>query len=1065
MSWTTGWPRVRGTWRILRTSKAIAAMTSTTPNPDLEAIRERLRSGGGQQFWRSLDELADTPAFRELVAREFPQGAAELNDPVSRRTFLKLVGASLALAGVTGCTYMPPEKLAPFDRQPLGRVPGIAQFFATALSLNGYATGVLVRSNEGRPTKIEGNPLHPASLGSTDLFAQAEILNLYDPDRSQTVLRQGAASSWDEFVATLGNSLTAQSATGGAGIRLLTTTVNSPTLADQIAQLLARFPQARWYQYEPINRDNVYEGAIQAFGQYVSTRYDFSKARVVLALDADFLAPGPGFVPYARAFADARRVTKASTEMNRLYVVEASPSTTGATADHRLPLKASAVGTFAAALAAQLGLGGGGAGLPEQAVAYLERVAEDLEAHRGASLVIAGDQQPPFVHALVHAINAELGNVGNTVIYTAPVEARPTNQTAELATLVSEINGGTVELLVMLGGNPAYNAPGDLRFAEALQRVPLSVHLSLFVDETSVLSTWHIPAVHSLESWSDARAFDGTASIVQPLIEPLYGGKSDHQVLAALLGQPDARPYDLVRSFWQASGAGNGAFEDFWQGALASGVISNTAAPVVTPTLQTQPPAAVALPVGELEIVFRPDPSVWDGAYSNNGWMMELPRPLTKLVWDNAVLMSIGTASRLLGLGFNLADLENPDSDARQVALERMTAANGTMVTIRYAGGTLELPLWLTPGHADDSMTVNLGFGRRNAGRVGDGIGVDVYPLRTSAAPWFGTGVEVLNANRKYLLVSTQDHWTMEGRDIYRVGAFEEFKLDPKSIAKEVYREEYGKDTPGPGTDGYLSLQPGVDYAGRNAWGMTINLNACIGCNGCLVACQAENNIPYVGKEQVSRGREMHWIRIDRYYAGDNLDNPATYLMPLTCMQCEQAPCEVVCPVIATVHDYEGLNNMVYNRCVGTKYCSNNCPYKVRRFNFLQYIDLNTPSIQLQRNPEVTVRNRGVMEKCTYCIQRISAARIEAKKTAVQNGEPSYTIADGAIVTACEAACPTQAIVFGDINDQASRVAKWKAEPHNYGVLNILNTFPRTSYLARVRNPNEELEAHGEAAG
>ncbi len=1038
-------------------------MTSTTPNPDLEAIRARLRATRGQQFWRSLDELADTPAFRELVEREFPHGASEMNDPVSRRTFLKLMGASLALAGVTGCTYMPPEKLAPFDRQPLDRVPGIPRFFATTLTLNGYGTGVLVRSDEGRPTKVEGNPLHPASLGSTDLFAQAEILNLYDPDRSQTVLNRGAPSTWDEFIATLNTSLTAQGATRGAGIRLLTTTVNSPTLADQITQFLQRFPQARWYQYEPINRDNVFEGARAAFGEYVSTRYDLSKAQVIVALDADFLAPGPGFIPYARAFADGRRVTKASEEMNRLYVVEASPSTTGAAADHRLALKASNVGVFAFALAAKLGLGGAGAGLSEEALAFLEVVAKDLEAHRGACVVIPGDQQPPIVHELAHRINAALGNVGSTVIYTEPVEARPTNQTSEIAGLVNEINAGQVELLVILGGNPAYNAPGDLRFAEALQRVPLSVHHSLFVDETSVLSAWHVPATHQLESWSDARAYDGTASIVQPLIEPLYGGKTEHEVLAALLGQPDARPYDLVRATWEASGLANGNFEAFWQSALASGVISGTAARTVTPALQPAAGGAVAAPAAEeLEIVFRPDPSVWDGAYTNNGWMMELPRPLTKLVWDNAVLMSIGTASRLLGLGFNVDDLKNPDSDQRQIALERMTAANGTVVTIRYAGGTLELPLWLTPGHAENSMTVFLGYGRRNAGRVGDGVGVDVYPVRTSAAPWFGTGVEVRNANRKYLLVSTQDHWTLEGRDIVRVGVFEEFKRNPKYIAEEVYMEEYGKKTPGPGTDGYISLQPGVDYSGRNAWGMTINLNACIGCNACVVACQAENNIPIVGKEQVSRGREMHWIRIDRYYAGANLDNPDTFMMPMACVQCEQAPCEVVCPVIATVHDYEGLNNMVYNRCVGTKYCSNNCPYKVRRFNFLQYTDINTPSLQLARNPEVTVRNRGVMEKCTYCVQRISAARIAAKKAAVQNGQSSYTIEDGAIVVACEGACPTQAIVFGDINDTASRVAKWKAEPHNYGVLNLLNIFPRTTYLARVRNPNEELEAHGE---
>ncbi|NTU79591.1 MAG: TAT-variant-translocated molybdopterin oxidoreductase [Chloroflexales bacterium] len=1033
----------------------------TSMNPDLEAIRERLRTARGKQFWRSLDQLADTPAFRELVEREFPSGASEMTDPVSRRTFLKLMGASLALAGVTGCSFMPSEKLAPFARMPQGRTPGIPNYFASAVTLNGYATGVLVRQNDGRPTKIEGNPLHPASLGSTDLFVQAEVLTMYDPDRSQNVLSGGAASSWTDFVAALGNSLTAQSATGGAGIRLLTTTVASPTLAAQLAEFAQRYPQARWYQYEPINRDNVYEGARLAFGQYVSTRYDFSKAQVVVSLDADFLAPGPGFVPYARAFAEGRKVTQESEEMSRLYVVEATPSTTGATADHRLGLQASAVASFAAALRAGLG-GGESAELPEHAKAFLAHIIEDLEAHRGASLVIAGDQQPPVVHALAHAINAELGNVGATVIYTEPVEARPTNQTAEIAGLVNEINAGTVELLVIIGGNPVYDAPGDLRFAEAILRAPLVVHQSLYVNETSQLATWHIPAAHSLESWSDARAFDGTVSIIQPLIEPLYGGKTAHELLAALLGQPDAKPYDLVRAYWQASGTGSDSFEAFWQGALSSGVVSGTAAP--TATVEASESMALEVPPAPaedaVELVFRPDPSLWDGSYANNGWMMELPRPLTKLVWDNAALMSPGTAIALLGLPFKVEDLAIEDSKQRQFNLEKLTAVNGTIVTIEYRGGTLELPLWLMPGHAENSVTVTLGYGRTAAGRVGDKVGVDVYPVRTSDTPWFASdGVKVLNGNRSYPLVSTQDHWTLEGRDIYRVGVFEEFKHDPGYIAREVYMEELGRPEPD-----FQSIQPGVSYEGRNAWGMAINLNACIGCNACVAACQAENNIPVIGKEQVGRGREMHWLRIDRYYAGDNLDNPATFVMPVACMQCEKAPCELVCPVAATIHDYEGLNNMVYNRCVGTKYCSNNCPYKVRRFNFLQYTDLETESIALQRNPEVTVRNRGVMEKCSYCIQRISAARIDAKKTAVQAGEADYTIADGTIVTACEAACPTQAIVFGDINDPDSRVAKWKAEPHNYGFIGMLNTKPRTTYLARVRNLNEELEA-AEAAG
>jgi molybdopterin-containing oxidoreductase family iron-sulfur binding subunit len=582
--------------------------------------------------------------------------------------------------------------------------------------------------------------------------------------------------------------------------------------------------------------------------------------------------------------------------------------------------------------------------------------------------------------------------------------------------------------------------------------VPLTVHLSQFVYETSVQATWHIPQAHPLESWGDARAFDGTASIVQPLIEPLYGGKTANELLAAMLGQPDAESYDLVRGYWEERiGKTN------WNIALATGVIADTSAPVINPTLNEEAIRATAIPQpGDgVEIVFRPDPSVFDGFYANNGWLQELPRPLTKLVWDNAALMSPRTAIKLLGLPFSADRLVGNEADdrERQRYLEQLSNVNGTIARIEYRGGVVELPIWLLPGHAEDSITLNLGYGRTNAGRVGNGVGIDVYPIRTSDSPWFGAGARVTNTGRTYLLVSTQDHWTLEGRDIYRVGEFKKFKEDPKYIAKEVYKEEYGREAPT-----YLSLQPGDNYAGRNAWGMTINLNACIGCNACIVACQAENNIAVVGKDQVSRGREMHWIRIDRYFAGEDLDNPAIYMMPVNCMQCEKAPCEVVCPVAATVHDYEGLNNMVYNRCVGTKYCSNNCPYKVRRFNFLQYSDTTTETFKLAFNPDVTVRIRGVMEKCTYCVQRISGARIAAKRAAVQAGQSSYVISDGAIQTACEQACPTGAIVFGDINDPNSRVAKWKAEGHNYSLLGFLNTLPRTTYLARVRNPSEDLE-------
>lgn len=1036
-------------------------MTNPQQNPDLEAVREQLASSSGAQYWRSLDQLADTAAFRELVEREFPQGASELNDPLSRRTFLKIMGASLALAGVSACTYQPREKIAPFVHQPMGRTPGIPLFYASAVTLNGYASGVLVRQNDGRPTLIEGNPNHPASLGATDIFTQAEILTMYDPDRSRNVLNNGAVSSWENCVSELSTSLTAQQASSGAGIRLLTTTVTSPTLADQIDQFLKKYPQARWVQYEPINRDNVYEGARLAFGEYASTRYEFAEAQVVVSLDADFLSPGPGFIAYARAFAEHRKVRAGTAEMNRLYVVEANPSNTGITADHRLALKAGNVGPFAKALAAALGVAGvaGEADLGETAKRFLEAVVEDLKANGGKSLVIAGDQQPAYVHALAHAINAQLGNVGKTVIYTDPVEARATNQTEEIKTLAAEIKDGKVQLLVIIDANVAYNAPGDLAFADALASVPLKVHLGLWVDETGSLATWHIPAAHSLETWSDARAFDGTVSIIQPLIEPLYQGKTAHELLAALLGQTDADPLEIVKTYW--STRLNGGGDAAWQAALATGVVSGTEAATRTPTLNLAGLPEVEVAQGT-EIVFRPDPSIWDGRYSNNGWLQETPRPISKLVWDNAVLMSPRTAIKLLSLPFNADDLKGDSKDvaatrAREIALEALTKVNGKIVRLNYKGGSMELPLWLAPGHAEDSVTVTLGYGRTAGGNVAsEAQGINVYPVRTSDAPWFGTNLEVLDTGKTYTLVSTQDHWTIEGRDIYRVGEFEEFKKDPHYIEKEVHVEEFGREEVE-----WTSLQPGSPYFGANGWGMTFNLSACIGCNACMVACQAENNIPFVGRDQVGRGREMHWIRIDRYYVGGDYDNPSTYVMPMACQQCEKAPCELVCPVAATVHDDEGLNNMVYNRCVGTKYCSNNCPYKVRRFNFYQYSDLTTVEYQLQRNPEVTVRNRGIMEKCSYCVQRISAARINAKKAAVAAGETTYTIEDGTIVTACEAACPTEAIVFGNINDDKSRVAQWKAEPHNYDVLRLLNTKPRSTYLARIKNSNEGLKLEG----
>lgn len=1024
-------------------------MTTNSNNTslDLNAIRARLSGSQGQQLWRSLDELADTDEFRELVEREFPQGAAEMTDPVSRRTFLKLMGASLALAGISGCTYQPRQYIAPYANAPAGWVPNVPVFYASTFVLNGYGSGVLVKSLESRPIKIEGNAAHPASLGATDVFAQASLLTMYDPDRSQLVLKNGQASTWEDFTAELQNALSVQETSQGAGLRILTETVTSPTMADQLNQLLTTYPRAKWYQYEPVNRTNSHKGAQLAFGEDVDTLYDFSQTKVVVSLDADFMSPGPGYVPYSRAFTNGRKVSEEHREMNRLYVVESTPSTTGATADHRIPLQAHKIDSFARALAQRLGVGSAaGAEFTEHEEKMLDVIAHDLEEHRGANVVLVGEHQPPELHALVHAINDALGNVGSTVNYIEPVEVRPADHYVDIADLTSEINAGLVEMLVIIGGNPVFNAPADLRFDEQLESVNFSVHLSLYVDETSSLATWHIPAAHFLESWSDARAFDGTASLVQPLIEPLYAGKTVHEIFAEMLGQSDQSNYEIVQTYWQSQL--DAPFEEAWHNALSLGLFDGTASPVKTVTLQGSAVGEFVASESEgIEVVFRPDPSIWDGSFANNGWLQELPKPQTKLTWDNAALMSPHTAIGVLGL--NIADPNNPTIND----YEGLALSNGQMIDLDYRGGKLRIPVWITPGMPEDSITLYLGYGRSKAGRVGDGVGFNTYALRTSDAPWFGSGAEVTNAGERYSLVSTQDHWILEDRDasIYRVGNLKEFAHDPEYLKHEIHHEEFGD-----AEHEQFSLHPNAVYK-YNAWGVVINLNACNGCNVCVIACQAENNIPVVGKAQVAVGREMHWLRIDRYYSGD-FDNPATYLQPMACYQCEQAPCEVVCPVAATNHDREGINNMVYNRCVGTKYCSNNCPYKVRRFNFIQYTDIESPSLKLMYNPDVTVRNRGVMEKCTYCVQRISAARIEAKERAVQQGDPEYIIEDGAIVMACEAACPTEAITFGDLNNPESRVSKLRAEPINYGVLTELNTKPRTTYLARINNPNAELE-------
>jgi MoCo/4Fe-4S cofactor protein with predicted Tat translocation signal len=999
---------------------------------ELAGVRRRLDGVTGRRYWKSLEELAESPGFLEFLHREFPEQASAFEDPKGRREFLTLMGASLALAGLTACTKQPPEKILPYVQQPEGLVLGRPLFYATAVAPDGFARGVLVESHEGRPTKIEGNPDHPQSLGATDVHGQAHILGLYDPDRSQTVKYYGQVRTWSAFREHLDSALAKLETRQGSGLRFLTGTVTSPTLGAQMESVLARFPKARFHSYDAAGRDNTRAGAVLAFGEVVETQLHLDKADVILSLEADFVGEGPASLRLIREFARRRRPgglgAEAPAAMNRLYVVEGTPSPTGASADHCLPLRSSEIEGLARAVAAGLGLAVEGAS-PAHAE-WVGPLVKDLQGHAGRAVVVVGEAQPPAVHALGHAINEKLGAFGKTVTFTASPEASSPEQAASLAQLVTDMTKRRVEVLVVMGGNPAYDVPADVAFVEAMDKVPLRIHLGLYEDETSERCHWHIPEAHPLEAWSDVRAADGTVSIVQPLIAPLYGGTSVHELLAGFTARQDQTAYDMVREHWKNE-LGAGDFEKQWRRSLHDGIVAGTALPekAVAVRLGDWTRAQKTAASSGLELVFRADPSVRDGRFANNGWLQELPKPLTKLTWENAVIVSPKLALRL-GLSIT------------QDSLGHQT----DVVAIAYQGRSLEAPAWILPGQPEDSVTVHLGYGRTRAGRVGTGVGFSAYKLRTAVAPWFGAGLAVTKTGKRATLACTQGHWSID--DTANVAAHERHLIRSASLA-DYQKDPHIFQAMGEEPKRELSLyEPGHKYEGH-AWGMSIDLGACVGCNACITACQSENNIPVVGKDQVARGREMQWIRVDRYYEGP-AESPTTHHQPVLCMHCENAPCEVVCPVAATVHSDEGLNDMVYNRCVGTRYCSNNCPYKVRRFNFFLYQDWTTPSLKMMRNPDVTVRSRGVMEKCTYCVQRINRARIDAKNEI-------RTIRDGEIRTACEAACPAEAIVFGDVNDAASEVSKRKAEPRNYGLLTELQTRPRTTYLAAVKNPNPDM--------
>jgi molybdopterin-containing oxidoreductase family iron-sulfur binding subunit len=976
------------------------------------SILKRLEQSQGKQYWRTLDELADTPEFRDLISREFPSEAPSLLDAFSRRNFLKMMGASLAFGGLTGCRSRVDERIFPYAKNPPEEViPGRPLFFATAMTLGGYGIPLLVESHEGRPTKIEGNPEHPASLGGTDIYAQASVLTMYDPDRSQTVIHGSDITSWSAFSTELAQRLEKMKGDGGSGLRIISERIGSPTLEAQYAELLKTFPKAKWVQYEAAFPEGAREGAKMVFGRYLDSIYRVQDADVIVSLDGDFLSCLTGGLKYARDFSNRRRAHEDASRMNRLYVAEPISSSTGSTADNRIPVRASEIEGLARALAAAIGVPGVKQDATQKTAWWVAAAAKDLQAHKGRSLVVTGDHQPAAVHAVVHAINSSLGNIGKTVFQVEPIGGASENQLVALKALTEDMAAGKVDTLLVLGGNPVFTAPVDLKFADAMKRVPFRAHLGMFVDETSEQCHWHLPEAHYLEAWSDVRCHDGTVSIVQPLIAPLYEGRSKHELLALVIGPATATGYEIVQGYWKKKMPGAN-FDKAWQTALHDGFFADSQAkPFTGATVNTSALAKAPASVGnEMEIVFRPDPCLYDGRFANNGWLQELPNPFTKLTWDNAALMSPGTAAKL--------DVTDTD-----------------LVEVELKGKKMHLPVLRLPGVAENSITVHYGHGRTRSGKVGTGTGFNAYPLRTSEAMLFATGVRVSKLGKTYKLGITQGHFSMENRHLVRSGTLETYKKNPNFAQIESENE------------GDTSMYPKWKYEGY-AWGMSIDTSVCINCNACMVACQAENNVPVVGKDQVLVSREMHWLRVDTYYEGDP-ESPKIYNQPIPCMQCENAPCEPVCPVHATTHSSEGLNDMTYNRCVGTRFCQNYCPYKVRRFNFLSYADWHTDILKGLRNPDVTVRERGVLEKCTYCVQRINNVKIIAERE-------DRTVQDGEIKTACQAACPTEAIIFGDINDKNSKVSKLKAKSVNYALLADLNTKPRTTYLATIRNPNPD---------
>ena len=1047
----------------------------------------------GPKYWRSLDQLADTPEFRQWVEREFPEGASEWVDPVSRRHFVQIMSASFLLAGLglTGCRR-PEEKIRPFGKQPENYIHGVPEYYATAMPTRGGAVPLLAKSSDGRPTKVEGNADHPANqildsegkarkFSGTDHYAQASILSLYDPDRAMRFSKGGSEITRQLALANLDDIAKNFAPKGGEGLAFLLQRNTSPSRARLQSVIGQKLPKARWYVHEPVELNASQQAASLAFGKPVTPVYRLERAKVIVSLDCDFIGSEENTAGFTRDFAAGRKLSKSTDSISRLYAVEGLMTLTGANADHRLRLPTSAVVQVAAALGEKV-LGAAGAelvaaakkagALDEKRAEWVSKCADDLLKNKGGAVVLAGYRQPLAVHLLALAINEALGSIGTTMTF----QEAPEDKLGSLTDLTKELVSGTVDTLVIAGGNPVYDAPADIAWPAAQRKAKTVVCLGYNEDETAAACDYHYPGTHYLESWGDARSYDGTLVPIQPLIEPLFGGLTELEFLARVAGVEPNRPYEIVRDTFK--GLASGDFEEGWKKFLHDGFLANSAAKqpaTVKFDFAAAAKAAVVAPVAaptpeQLEVVFQRDHSMDDGRWNNNGWLQELPDPITKVTWENVILMSPKT--------IEAHNLLVPDHFSGKSAV--------SMAKIEVGGRSVEGPVWIQPGLADNTVVLALGYGRKHTGRIGRGSGYDAYALRTSTAPYIAPGAKLTPTGATQIIATTQNHWFMEGRPIIREANLSEYQERPK-FAQALNLEAPPVVSP-------LYPNP-LDKAKEKAvhhWGMVIDLNSCVGCSACMIACQSENNVPIVGKLLVSKSREMHWIRIDRYFTG-GIDEPQMINQPMLCQHCEAAPCESVCPVNATAHDAEGLNVMVYNRCVGTRYCSNNCPYKVRRFNYFDYnrrpldklyqnpITTTTEGewelkrwfkdrdrgsrpedewnlIKMVKNPDVSVRMRGVMEKCSFCLQRLEQAKISQKVKATNSGDmANIEVPDGAVQTACQQACPAEAITFGNIKDPQSRVSKLKQQDRNYSVLEFLLTKPRLTYLARVRNPNSEM--------